>query len=146
MSSRIWTNDTRRDEGEEKGRRAQNRRLPDTKVRNRGHQAPRTRARQELVSLPFKHPHVDMHACVLWYIIVRTFNGMRYARYVTVNSQCPPADGTHTRQTETSQPVSADTQTLVPQPLLTILPVSAWLCAVCTCMLRQLLLADCRLN
>lgn len=101
MSSRIWTNDTRRDEGEEKGRRAQNRRLPDTKVRNRGQQAPRTRARQELVSLPFKHPHVDMHACVLWYIIVRTF---MYALCALCNrKQSVPAGRRHAHKTDRDQ-------------------------------------------
>lgn len=117
MSSRIWTNDTRRDEGEEKGRRAQNRRLPDTKVRNRGQQAPlapRTRARQELVSLPVQ-TSTRRYACMhTMGISLYVFLCMRYVRYVTVNSQCSPADGTHTRQTETSQPVSAATQTLVP--------------------------------
>lgn len=38
MSSRIWTNDTRRDGGEENGHRAQKRRLPDTQARNPGQQ------------------------------------------------------------------------------------------------------------
>lgn len=53
---------TTRDETKTRnGRRAQKRRLPDTKVRNTGQQAPRTRARQELVSLPFKQK--DSPAC-----------------------------------------------------------------------------------
>lgn len=76
---------TTRDETKtRKGRRAQNRRLSDTNVRNPVQQAPRTRARQELVSRPFKqrtalpvrpssrtlfrstflHHLLAMHACI----------------------------------------------------------------------------------
>lgn len=121
MSFSIWTNDTRRDEDKNRSPRAESTaaRYESQKPRPAGTSNPgQTRAcftavqTKDSPACPSVCPYacrstiLHQSACVHAYILYVLLCTLCY---VNVNSLSPPAGGTHIRQTETSQPVSAAT-------------------------------------
>ena len=106
MSSTIWTNDTRRGEGEEEGPP----RAEATAVRYEvwkpmiaaGHLEPGPD--KSLFHSRSNNTHASI--CMRAYILCTYFLcTLAMQPYTPGQSVSPLADGTHTRQTETSQPV-----------------------------------------